>query len=221
MKVLRHLAPAVLLIALSAAKIISADQFLHVVNPIFGNVPIQCSGGYAYQFLPGATCTSQAFPAQDFDGTPGMGWRLTPNIGTDRVHGSGGVTGPNTAFEPPSFSGLPFSYAAFLQGGPKSEAAQTIFGFVAQQPYVLSFYLGSRYTSGGADGNQTVAVYIDDGLIGIFPLVSYTPFTIRHAFFEVATTGPHNLRFVGIALGDHTAFLSGVIIKAVATPDTE
>ena len=215
MKALLRFAPTFLLIALSATQALSAGQFLPVVNPNFANIPIECSTGYAYQGLKGATCTSQYFPAQAFNGAPGMSWVLTPNWAAQHeVPGSAGVTGPNTAFNPPSFIGLPFSRAAFIQG-PNSEVAQTIFGFAAGQPYLLAFSLGSRYVHGPGDGNQTVEVYIDNRSIATFSLVSNTPFTTQTVFFEVATNGPHILRFVGVASGDHTAFLSGVSIRTV------
>lgn len=58
----------------------------------------------------------------------------------------------------------------------------------------MSFYLGSRYTSGSFDGNQTVEA------------LEMVPFT-------VGTGGSHKLKFMGTATGDHTAFLSGVSIE--------
>ncbi len=146
-----------------------------------------------------------------------MGWVLTPNTGTN---GSAGITGPNTAFQPPSFDGLPFSTAALLQGQ-GSAVSQTIYQFVAEQPYRVAFYLGSRQANGSFDGNQTVALYVDDRLIEAWGLTSYTPFTLRYADLTVAHSGPHVVSFVGTASGDHTAFLSGVIIEAVDTADEE
>ncbi len=214
MKVLRCFAPTLLLFGLSTTTVYAGEN-LPVANPIFAKVPIQCARGYAYQGVDGATCTSQSFPAQAFNGTPAMGWVLTPNTGSG---GAAGITGPNTAFEPPSFDGLPFSTAAFLQGQ-GSGVSQTIFQFVADRPYRLLFYLGSRQASGSFDGNQTVAVYLDDRLIEAWGLTSYTPFTLRHANLTASHGGPHVLRFAGTALGDHTAFLSGVIIEAVDGAD--
>jgi hypothetical protein len=214
MKVLRCFAPTLLFFGLSTTTVF-AGEFLPVANPIFARVPVECLRGYAYQGLSGATCTSQSFPAQDFNGTPGMGWVLTPDAGSN---GSAGVTGPGTAFQPPSFSGLPFSTAALLQGQ-GSTVSQTIFQFVADQPYRLAFYRGSRQANGSSDGNQTVALYVDDRLIEAWGLASYAPFTLRYASVTVAHSGPHIVSFVGTASGDHTAFLSGVIIEAVEAAD--
>jgi hypothetical protein len=178
-----------------------------IVNSDFGAVPIVCSIGYAYQAF-GGDCS---YPQQDFNSTPGFGW-------TFLVHGGNGLTGPSTPFNPPSFSGLPFTQAAFLQNS-NSSVSQAVGGFVAGS-YTLSFYLGSRYDSGGGDdGDQTVAALIDGGVIGTWALTSFTPFTLETASFTVSADGIHTLEFMGLNPGDHTAFLSDVSIAPTATPE--
>jgi hypothetical protein len=208
MKTLRHPATALLLIALSATKIISAGEFLPVINPTFANVPIQCDYGYAYQSRDGGNCGS-SLSQQTFNGTLGIGWTFSPN--------GQGITGPNTPFQPPSFTDLPFNRAAFLQGTPGG-VSQEILGFVEGFVYRLSFYVGSRYLSNA--GNQTVVALIDGRVIGAWSLVSFTPFALQTKSFRVATSGPHVLTFAGAASGDQTAFFSGVSIEALQ-PDDE
>ncbi len=211
MKVLNSFAP-LLLVALSATSVASAGEKLPVGNPDFADVAIECRAGFAYQTSGGATCTNRSYPAQAFNGTPGMAWVFGPHI--VGVAGSG-LTDPRSGFGPPSFSGLPFRRAAFLQSA-GSEVSQIILGFVARQVYSLSFYLGSRT---GNAGNQTVVAYIDDQSVGAWSLADSTPFTLRIVPFSVAASGPHLLRFVGAGVGDQTAFLSGVSIRAVDAAD--
>src|ERR1019366_4882203 len=174
-----------------------------VVNSNFGAVPIVCGNGYAYQGTAG--CTGGPGPEQDFNSTPGFGWTLGINDG---------LTGPGTSFQPPPFTGLPFTQAVFLQGSADYDfVTQEVAGFVAGS-YTLSFYLGSRYNSCcGYDGNQTVQALIDGNVIGTWALTSFTPFTLQNVSFTV-TTGAHTLEFRGINYGDHTAFLSAVSITA-------
>jgi hypothetical protein len=180
-----------------------------IVNSDFGAVPIICGIGYAYQAF-GGDCSSVP-PQQPFNSTPGFGW-------TFLVQGGNGLTAPNSPFNPPSFSGLPFTQAAFLQNA-NSSVSQAVGGFVAGS-YTLSFYLGSRYDSGGGDdGDQTVAALIDGSVIGTWALTSFTPFTLETASFTVSTDGSHTLEFMGLNPGDHTAFLSDVSITATATPE--
>jgi hypothetical protein len=172
-----------------------------IVNFNFGAVPILCGGGYAYQGPLG--CGDE----QDFNSTPGFGWTLGP------IHpgeGGSGLTRQGTVFFPPDFGGLPFTQAVFLQG-PYSFVSQVIGGFTAGS-YTLSFYLGSRYSSGQYDGNQTVQALIDGNVIGTWALTSFTPFTLQTVSFTVSTDGTHTLEFRGINNGDHTAFLSYVNI---------
>jgi len=118
-------------------------------------------------------------------------------------------------FNPPSFTGLPFSVAAFLQGATYT-FSQTISEFEPGVLYRLSFYLGSRYSGGSYDGNQTVVALIDGRAIGNWALASFKPFTLQSAYFRVETGGTHQLQFAGINSGDHTVFLSGVSIEGIA-----
>jgi len=100
-----------------------------VVNPDF-SVTIQSSNGYAYQAEKGGNCEGPNEPQQDFDAEPGIGWTFRP-FGTNISGAGDGITGSNeTDFQPPPFTGLPFSYAALLQG-PPSVVVQKINGFVA------------------------------------------------------------------------------------------
>lgn len=123
------------------------------------------------------------------------------------LEGGAGITGPNTIFFPPSFDGLPFNQAVFLQdiGG---FVWQQVGGFTAGT-YTLSFYLGSRHEY---DGTQTVVAFIDGTPIGTWSLTTGTPFTLETARFTVSTGGNHTLVFMGMNPGDHTAFLSYVVI---------
>jgi PEP-CTERM motif len=183
---------------------------LTIVNADFSAVPIIC-GGYSYQFF-GGDCNSIP-PQQDFNGTPGFGWTLIINSGI-------GLTAPNSAFQPPDFTGFPFQQALFLQDG-ACIAYQAIAGFSAGTNYVLSFYIGSRYwQSQFVDGNQTVQVSIDGTVIDTLAMTSFTPFSLKTVEFSVATSGAHTLAFDGIVPGDHTAFVSGVSIAAVPEPTT-
>jgi len=183
---------------------------LQIINADFSAIAITCQQGYSYQSF-GGDCNSIP-PQQDFNGTPGFGWTFGFISGN-------GLTGPNTDFNPPDFTGLPFTQAAFLQDG-ASSVSQDIPGFSAGTNYVLSFYVGSRYFNDGFDGNQTVEALIDDTLIGTWPLVSFTPFELENVPFTVSTDGVHRLTFMGTVFGDHTAFVSGVSINEVPEPAT-
>ncbi len=201
----------ILLTVLSTVMMMSPAAFgtPTIINSDFGAVPIICSLGFAYQAF-GGDCSSDP-PQQQFNSTPGFGWTF---VGTD----GNGLTGPNTLFNPPPFTGLPFTQAAFLQDA-NSSVSQAVGGFTAGS-YTLSFYLGSRYASGGGDdGNQTVEALIDGGVIGTWALTSFTPFTLETASFTVSTDGSHTLDFKGLNPGDHTAFLSEVSITPTATPE--
>jgi hypothetical protein len=194
--------------ALSSGSVAFADV-VPITNPDFSAVTVVCGGHYAYQIF-GGNCAS-ADPQQDFNSTSGFGWTFLSS-------GGNGLTGPNTNFNPPSFTGLPFTQAVFLQAN-NSAVSQTI-DFSVGGTYSLSFYLGSRYANCTVppcltpyDGNQTVEALIGGDVIGTWALSSFTPFTLENAEFIVPTGGPQVLRFEGVAPGDHTAFLSDVKIS--------
>ena len=111
-----------------------------IVNFDFSAVPVACSDwGFTYE---GAALTCNYPVTQNFNGSPGFGWILGWGValsGSPR-YGGAGVTGPNGAFCPPSFDGLPFYQAAILQSL-GSFAWQPVGGFTAGN-YTLSFYLG-------------------------------------------------------------------------------
>jgi hypothetical protein len=177
-----------------------------IVNFDFGAVRILCSNGYAYE-SPTSYCWWD-YPMQKYNSTPGFGWTLSL---TNYFFSGAGLTGPNTIFSPPPFTGLPFNQAAYLQGK-GSFVWQAVEGFTAGK-YTLSLYLGSRYASGGFDdGNQTVMALIDDKVVGTWVLSSFAPFTLVTASFTVTTNGKHTVEFLGTKAGDHTAFLSYVTI---------
>src|SRR5271157_1853123 len=182
---------------------------LPIVNPNFSVPAIACGGNYAYQAF-GGDCNGPLVPQQDFNASAGFGWTFISGNGN-------GLTGPGTAFNPPS--NIAFYQAAFLQGDGAS-VSQSIPGFVAGQEYQLSFYLGSRYNSGCCDGNQTVEALIDGNVIGTWSLVSFTPFTLTKVDFSVATGGSHTLDFVGLANYDSTAFITQTAIDPVPEPST-
>jgi hypothetical protein len=186
---------------------------VNIVNFDFGAVRIACANGYAYEGV-AASCT-YGYNTQNFNQSPGFAWILgapaARSLAPTSLEGGAGLTGPNTIFSPPPFDGLPFNQAAFLQDV-GSFAWQQIKGFTGGT-YALSFYLGSRYTSGSYDGNQTVVALIDQNVIGTWVMSSYTPFTLQTAQFTVTTGGSHTVEFVGLNRGDHTAFLSYVVIS--------
>lgn len=182
---------------------------LPIVNPDFSVPPIACGGNYAYQAF-GGDCSGPSVPQQDFNSTPGIGWTFISGNGN-------GLTGPNTAFNPPN--NINFYQAAFLQSYGAS-VSQTIPSFVAGQEYQLSFYLGSRYSSGCCDGNQTIEALIDGNVIGTWSLVSFTPFTLTQVRFSVPTDGSHTLDFLGLATTDSTAFITQTTIDPVPEPST-
>lgn len=196
---------------LSAILIIAASAFgqITIVNFDFGAVRIACSNGYAYEGAAGGC--AYGYPTQDFDQSPGFGWIMggiaAGQLAPTSLEGGAGVTGPNTIFFPPSFDGMPFNQAVFLQdiGG---FVWQEVGGFTAGT-YTLSFYLGSRHEY---DGNQTVVALIDGTPIGTWALTTGTPFTLETVAFTVSTGGSHAIEFMGTRPGDHTAFLSYVTI---------
>jgi hypothetical protein len=188
-----------------------------VTNPNFSIPTIGCTLGYAYEGSGGCNgifSNGVPNPEQDFNTSPGFGWTLAteaaPGLGGD------GLTGPNTAFFPPSFSGMPFTQAVFLQGS-NADVSQVISGFSAGTSYTLNLYLGSRYASGIEDGNQTVEALLNGTVIGTWALTSFTPFTFETAAFTAGTNGSETLEFKGLTAGDHTAFLSDV---SISTPTT-
>jgi len=193
---------------------IATAQSLTIVNSDFSAVAVRCGDGWAYQSALGGNCEgSNGLGAQqNFNVEAGIGWTFNPR--SEKLPGGDGITAPNTDFEPPPFTGLPFSAAALLQD--QSVIFQKIDGFVPGI-YKLTFYLGSRYSNSGSccNGNQTVLATLDGNAIGLWKLVSFTPFTLRTAVFKVATAGSHILAFTGTAPEDNTAFFSGVNIEPV------
>ena len=184
---------------------------LSIVNPDFSVPAIPCGLDYAYQGA--GTCSSTTgggnpFPQQNFNGVSGFGWTFA--VGGD------GLTGPGTPFNPPSFTSLPFTQAAFLQGN-SADISQGIAGFSVGGAYVLNFYLGSRFNS-VTDGNQTVEALLNGNVVGTWALTSSTPFTLESAAFTGIANGSETLEFKGLASGDHTAFLSHVSISSVPEP---
>jgi len=204
---------------LSAILIVAANAAgqINIVNFDFGAVGVACGYDYAYQGAELA-CNAYGYPTQDFDQSPGFGWILggvaARHQAATSLEGGAGLTGPNTIFYPPPFDGMPFNQAAFLQDI-GSFVWQEVGGFTAGS-YTLSFYLGSRYIDCcGYDGNQTVVALIDGRPIGTWALSSYTPFTLETVTFTVSTGGNHAVEFMGTNPGDHTAFLSYVVITPV------
>ena len=210
---------ALRVVLLCAALVTAANGFgqVTIVNFNFEAVPVICGSGIAFGYQGAAERRQWPDPTQDFNASPGFGWTSTMGAaaGSAEDGGKSGVTAPNGGFNPPPFTGLPFTQAALLQdyGG---LVLQAIAGFTAGD-YTLGFYLGSRYLSGQYDGNQTVEALIDGNVIGTWALSSFSPFTWQTAPFTVTTDGSHTLEFIGINRGDHTAFFSYVTI----TPTTE
>ena len=198
-----------------AAGLVTA-QPLTIVNGNLGNVPVEC-GAHAYQSYMGGTCNiAGQNPQENFNSAIGIGWTLPPLPGdASGTPGGDGILGPDFEFDTPPFTGLPFSRALFLQG-PDTLVVQPITGFVPGGSYTLSFYLGSRYASGSFNGNQTVEFLLDGKALASWPLASFTPFTLETVPFRVRTGGTHLIEFEGTAVGDHTAFLSGITIEAAS-----
>jgi hypothetical protein len=185
----------------------AAASSITITNSSFSTPTIACGLGYAYDGSGG--CTGTLITQQNFDGAPGFGWTLT--AGPIFGQGGDGLTGPSTAFSPPSFSGMPFTQAVFLQGT-NNGLSQVISGFSAGKNYVLNFYLGSRFASGIKDGDQTVEALLNGSVIGTWALSSFAPFTLESASFTASSGGSESLEFKGLNTGDHTAFLSDVSI---------
>jgi len=197
------LAVATVAISLAVSGPVAFGSSLTAINPDFSAVAILCQG-YAYQS--DVNDCGGSPPQQTFNGTPGFGWTLGPI--------NDGLTSANSLFNPPPFNSMPFSQALFLQNA-NSSAYQAIGGFVAGTHYVLSFYLGSRYSGNpNWDGTQTVQATIDGNPIATWALTNFTPFTLETALISVPTGGTHTLELEGKNPGDHTAFLSGVSISA-------
>jgi hypothetical protein len=171
-----------------------------VGNPDFATPTVACGLDYAYQQSGGC---SASYPQQDFNGTSGFDWTFGA--------GDNGLTGPSTNFNPPDFGSLGFAQAAFLQDDAAS-VSQLLTGPAGI--WTVSFYLGSRYASGGYDGNQTVEVLLDGQNVGTYALSSYTPFALETTSPLTLGAGSYNLEFEGTASGDHTAFVSGVSASA-------
>lgn len=207
------MSPSLKLFTLSIVVMFASAAFAQptLVNFDFGAVPIACGTGYAYEG-PGLSCSYNPVPTQNFNASPDFGWILGSIVARSDLNVGAGLTGPDTAFDPPTFNGLPFNQAVLLQSI-GSFVWQAVGGFTAGS-YTLSFYLGSRYTDGPFDGNQTVVALIDGNMIGTWALSSYTPFTLETATFTVTTNGSHTLEFMGTKPGDHTAFLSYVVITS-------
>jgi len=173
-----------------------------IVNFDFDAVRIACNNGYAYE-APVLLCTGIKDPEQNFNANPSFGWKLGSAVASN---GPGaGLTGPNTAFCPPSFNGMPFNQVVFLQA--IAWVSQSVGGFSTGN-YTLSFYLGGRC----GWGPQRVAAMIDGNVIGTWDVPVGMPFTLEKATFTVSTDGVHALEFLGMNPGDNTAFLSYVTI---------
>jgi hypothetical protein len=179
-----------------------------IVNFDFGAVPVGCPGwGFTYQ---GAALTCTYPVTQNFNMSPGFGWTLGWVVARSGspLFGGAGVTGPNSAMNPPSFTGMPFNQAVILQSF-GSFVLQAVPGFTAGS-YTLSFYLGGREVS--YNGPQRVKAMIDGSLIGTWDVPVGMPFTRETATFTVSTDGIHVLEFMGMNPYDTTAFISYVTI---------
>ncbi len=177
-----------------------------IANFDFGAVPVGCSDwGFTYQ---GAVLTCNYPVTQNFNGSPGFGWMLGSVVARSGspLNVGAGITGPNSAFCPPSFEGVPFNQAVLLQNL-GSFVWQAVPGFIAGS-YTLSFYLGGDC----ARGPQRVQAMIDGNVIGTWDVPLSMPFTLETATFTVSTDGTHALEFMGMNPGDKTAFVSYVTI---------
>ncbi len=184
---------------------------INIVNFDFGAVPVGCSGwGFTYQ---GAQLTCIYPVTQNYNRSPGFGWTLGWVVARSGspLFGGAGVSGPNSAINPPSFDGLPFQQAAILQSL-GSFVLQAAPGFTAGS-YTLSFYLGGREVD--YNGPQMVKAMIDGNVIGTWDVPVGMPFTPETATFTVTTDGTHVLEFMGMNALDTTAFLSYVTITPV------
>ena len=192
--------------------IIPASAFaqINIVNFDFGAVQQQCSGwGFTYE---GAQLTCNYPVTQNYNATPGFGWLIGSIIalsGSPANFGAG-ITGPNSAFNPPSFDGLPFTQALLLQSV-GSFAWQPVSGFTPGT-YSLSFYLGGR----NGYSSQRIQAMIDGNVIGTWDAPVGMPFTLESATFSVTSSGTHTLEFMGLNPPDSTAFISYVTITPTA-----
>ena len=180
--------------------VVNAFAQINIVNFDFGAVPVGCSGwGFTYT---GAQLTCIYPVTQNYNQTPGFGW----TVGWVVDRGGAGVTGPGSAFCPPSFDGLPFHQALLLQNA-GSFAVQAIGDFTPGR-YTLSFYLGGRC----GYSPQRVAAMIDGHVVGIWDAPVGMPFTLETTTFTVNSGDTHAVEFMGLNPPDSTAFLSYVVI---------
>jgi hypothetical protein len=161
---------------------------LPITNPDFLG-PV-CGGGYAYT---GSGGCGAAPPQQDLSGT---GWTF--------ANGSGLASGGSGFNLPTGFVGQ----AAFLQGS-QASVSQTLVGLSVGQTYDLSFLLGSRFNDGCCNGDQTIEVLVNSGVLGTYYLSSYTAFALQNLSFT-ATGTQETLQFLGLGTGDNTAFVTDV-----------
>jgi hypothetical protein len=180
----------------------------NIVNFDFGAVPVGCPGwNFTYQ---GAVLTCTYPVTQNYNASPGFGWTLGWIVARSGspLDGDAGISGPNGAINPPSFDGMPFQQAAFLQNI-GSFVLQAVPGFTAGS-YTLSFYLGGRTVY--YYGPQQVKAMIDGNVVGTWDVPVGMPFTLETAQFTVSTDGTHVLEFMGMNRHDTTAFISYVTI---------
>ena len=200
---------ALLVLTILSLAINTAAQ-VNIVNFDFGAVPVGCSDwNFTYQ---GAQLTCIYPVTQNYNRTPGFGWTLGSIVARSGspLDVGAGVSGPNSAFNPPSFDGLPFQQAAILQSV-GSFALQAVGGFMPGR-YTLSFYLGGRTVQ--YYGPQRVQATIDGSVIGTWDVPVGMPFTLETASFAVSTDGTHVLEFMGLNPHDTTAFISYVTITS-------
>ena len=185
----------------------------NIINFDFGAVKVGCDGwNFTYQ---GAVLTCNYPVTQNFNASPGFGWTLGWVValsGSPRFGGAG-ISGPNSAINPPSFDGLPFSQAAILQSN-GSFVWQAVPGFKAGS-YKLNFYVGGRQVN--YNGAQKLAALIDGYVIGTWDVAVGMPFTLETATFTVGTDGTHTVEFLGMNPYDTTAFVSYVTVTPVGS----
>lgn len=194
---------------LSAILLLAASAFgqVNIVNSDFSVVTPGCYG-WAYQ---GAVLNCIYPVTQNFNTTPGFGWTLGWVVARSGspLDGDAGVSGPDGAIGPPSFEGMPFQQAAFLQNA-GSFILQAVPGFTAGR-YTLSFYLGGRTSYWY--GPQKIKAMIDGNVVGTWDVAVHMQFMLKTATFTVNTDGTHVLEFMGMNRHDCTAFLSHVTIS--------
>ena len=194
---------------------------LYITNPNQGMDTIaridefELYGGYAAVNGPNPT-GGLTIPNNGFEAPTTSTYIYNPTGGSWIFTGSSGVSANNSAFTNKNPNAPEGVQVAFLQE--TGSFSQSISGFQASTPYVVSFYVAQR---GYNVATQNFQILLDGTSLGTFTpgstsysLLTTQPFT--------TTAGSHTLHFVGLdsAGGDNTVFIDDVVIATSGIQDS-